>query len=132
MNDERIVLVDLDDTLIKHDQEDGDGCDVSHFGSLKKYARKMMELLEEMEYIVVIWTTRGNNEEIANFLDEKNIPYDYVNWHPYQPEDASPKLYADLIIDDRALGCPSDCRDIFMALQMQREYEQKGGILKDE
>lgn len=67
--------------------------------------------------IFVLWTCRSNNK-LGNFLDEaaqycKNneIHFDYVNESPRHPmfkdikvENPSPKIYADLYIDDKALN----------------------------
>lgn len=102
----KIALVDLDGTIIEHDQDDGEEFDIDHFGPVKPKAREGINLLKSLGYTIVVWTVRGNDSQVEGFLQAEKIPYDYVNEHPQQPESGSGKPYADLIIDDRALGCP--------------------------
>lgn len=129
----KIALVDLDGTIIEHDQADGEEFDIYHFGAIKEdpitgvTSRDWMEKLEEMDYTVVVWTTRGNDEWVARYLDEKDIPYDYVNEHPQQPKNGSGKLYGDLIIDDRALNCPTNPAEILAHLNyLEMEADSSG------
>lgn len=103
-----VALVDLDGTIIEHDQDDGEEFDINYFGPVKQKAREGMGLLKSLGYTVVVWSVRKNDRQIEGFLQAKKVPYDYVNEHPQQPESGSGKLYADLIIDDRALGCPDE------------------------
>lgn len=114
--DKPIALVDLDGIILEHDQEDGDGFDPKHFGPVKESARWGLKTLRNMGYKVVIWTTRGNSPTIMGYLAENGIyyqkHYDAINYHSHQPKGASDKLYADLMIDDRALKCPTDWKDI--------------------
>lgn len=51
---------------------------------------------------LIIHTVRGNLDPVKDYLFEHDVPYDYINENPDQPEGSSDKLYADVYVDDRA------------------------------
>lgn len=104
----KVALVDLDGIILEYDGWKGS----DHFSDVKKGAREGLSKLKKLGYDIVVWTTRGNSQKVAEHLKEKQIPFDYVNHHPENPSETSRKLYGDLIIDDRALGCPEEWFEI--------------------
>ncbi len=93
------VAVDLDGTLAKkYDKYDADSIPGPRPG-----AKKAMQDFKDRGYRVIIFTVRGDEKLVRAWLKEHDIPFDYVNENPDQPEDASDKVLADVYIDDRAV-----------------------------
>jgi 8-oxo-dGTP pyrophosphatase MutT (NUDIX family) len=93
------VAVDLDGTLAKHfDEYDPDSIPDPRPG-----ARKAMEEFQRLGHRIIIFTVRGDKQLVRDWLHEHEIPYDYINENPDQPEDASDKILADVYIDDRGV-----------------------------
>ncbi len=102
----KIAAIDLDGIIL----EDFDGeFDQEKFGDTKEGAKKGLQELWERGFEIVVWTCRGNLEPVRQVLEEREIPYDYINYHPlpFMDNAISRKVYADLYIDDRGLGCPT-------------------------
>jgi len=95
----KVVAVDLDGTLLEYDGWKGP----AHFG---KPILGVVEALHELKkngWAVVIWTTRRTDYALKAHLDKHEIPYDYINKHPWQPPGTSHKITADVYLDDRAV-----------------------------
>jgi len=96
----KIACIDLDGTLAYYTGWWGE----THFGNVIPGGASALETLRNNNWLLIIFTTRSNNELVRNFLESNNIPFDYINENPYQPSNASGgKPYADLYIDDRAI-----------------------------
>jgi len=95
----KVIAVDLDGVILEFDKWKGH----KHFGKPIPGAREALEKLKELGFVIVIWTTRDNVDDIARVLKEHNIPFDYINENPFQPPDCSNKIYADVYVDDRAV-----------------------------
>lgn len=103
--DKNIVCIDLDGTLAHYDEWKGE----SHLGAVIANSSKALKMLKEKNWLIIIFTTRSNKELIKNFLSDNDIPFDYINENPYQPENAfAGKPYADVYIDDRAVQFNGD------------------------
>ncbi len=101
------VAVDLDgtlaETLTPHDPET--------IGPLRPKAKEWMEKFQAAGARIIIFTVRGDDELVGDWLDENEIPYDYINENPDQPPDSSGKIIADLYLDDRAVDASGDWDD---------------------
>jgi hypothetical protein len=117
-----IIAWDLDGTI------NVDGEDIYPVcGTVRKYAKEVINLLHEIGVKVVIWTSRDVayvQEECRiyddltpaiEFLDGNDIHYDAINksiqfspWHVN-----SRKVYAHMYVDDRAFGW-EECDDIML------------------
>jgi hypothetical protein len=95
----KVVAVDLDGTLATYDGWKGE----EHFGTLRKGAKKAMKEFQAKGYHIIIHTTRGNKELVKKWLNDNDVPFDYINENPNQPEGSSSKPIADVYIDDRAI-----------------------------
>lgn len=95
--------MDFDNTIANHDGPFRSG----YFGELIPGAVDALTNLKRMGYKIIIWTVRDDSVELREFLDSNNIPYDRVNT-PYHRFTQSPKVYADLYIDDRSLHFDGD------------------------
>ncbi|MHB1419308.1 MAG: hypothetical protein ACYCX4_06910 [Bacillota bacterium] len=96
VDDIKVVAVDFDSTIT-----DGD---INHIGSVRPYCREVLVAMREQGIKVIIWTCRAGDylEEAKKFLKDNDIFYDKINENI---DDlgftTSPKIYADLYIDDR-------------------------------
>jgi len=100
----KVVAVDLDGTILEYSGWKGQ----KHFGKPIDGAKEALQKLKDEGYVIVIWTTRRNTADIAKVLNMYGIPFDYINENPYQPPDCSNKIYADVYVDDRAVGFRGD------------------------
>jgi len=97
-----ILAVDFDGTCVKHTYPDV-GDDVPHA------VRVLKRIVTETRLQIILWTMRSGKplEEAVEWFKARGIPLYAVNENP---EDrtwtTSPKVYANLYIDDSALGCP--------------------------
>ena len=69
-----------------------------------------------MGHEIIIWTCRDTQRELRmmeSYLDSLDIPYDYINENSrsvsFQP---TPKIYYDILIDDRNFGTIIDWYEI--------------------
>ncbi len=92
------VAVDLDGTLA----EVTEPFDPKVIGKPRKGVVKEMTSLRDAGARIIIWTVRGDKTTVSKWLKTNNVPFDYINENPDQPEGSSAKVYADAYIDDRA------------------------------
>lgn len=102
----RIVAIDFDGTIVLHD--------FPKIGRLIPGAKETILCLKDMGHQVFLWTMRGTDSNlpggntltpVCEFLNENRIPIDGFN-HSLEQMNNSPKQYANIYIDDMALGCP--------------------------
>ena len=95
-----VIAIDFDGTCVTHEYPYM-GSDIGAVPVLKE--------LTEAGYHLVLNTMRsGKTEKVAvKWFKDNDIPLYGVNINPDQKSwSASPKVYADLYIDDSALGVP--------------------------
>lgn len=99
-----IICVDFDGTCVTHDFP-FIGKDIGAVPVLKRLIRNGHKL--------ILWTMRNNGDRIPNVLSdavnwfrENDIPLFGININPEQHWSSSPKAYAQVYVDDAALGCP--------------------------
>ncbi len=115
-----IIAIDFDGTIVEHK--------FPYIGRLKPNAVETITRLYHEGHKIIIWTCRTSQRngnfpkdakptifDVKEFLDENNIPYHTINNNipeiAFQP---SPKVYADIYIDDKQLGgIPNDWEDIY-------------------
>jgi len=95
----KVVAVDFDGVIVECNGWKGH----NHFGRVKKGAVEALREFKERGYVIVIWTTRYNEEGIRKFLKDNGVPFDFINENPFGPPDTSRKIYADVYLDDRAV-----------------------------
>ena len=93
------VAVDFDDTIAQYNGWQGE----DHFEPPKDGAKKGLQVLRDMGFRIIVFTTRGNTRAIAQYMKKYGLVYDHVNRNPDQPERASGKVIADVYLDDRGL-----------------------------
>lgn len=95
-----IIAIDFDGTCVTHEYPKI-GKDIGAVPILKK--------LTENRHKLILFTMRSGNllDEAVKWFEQNDIELYGVNENPTQKEwTDSPKAYAQLYIDDAALGCP--------------------------
>ena len=98
-----IIAVDFDGTIVTHKYPD--------IGELVPYAKQVINMLVNNGNKVFLWTMRCHKkdrdvlDEASQFLKDNNINIELLNKSPAQFSD-SPKQYANIYIDDAAIGIP--------------------------
>lgn len=110
-DDERLFLgVDFDGTIVEE-----------AFPSIGKINHKVVELMalaKAKGHVVIVWTARSGKyeQEAREFLDDNNIPYNFINENPEdsfaQRGEQGRKLFCHYYIDDRAVHV-SDIQKVF-------------------
>lgn len=96
-----IIAIDFDGTIVEHKYPD--------IGKEVPGAIVSIKRLQEAGAKIVLWTMRSNQEldEAISWLNNKGIILWDVNKNREQGLwTTSPKVYANLYIDDAAVGCP--------------------------
>lgn len=96
-----IIAIDFDGTCVVHEYPE--------IGADLENCEKVLKQLILKGHKLVLNTMRSGKtlEEAVHWFDEKNIVLYGINRTPGQRDwTDSPKVFADLYIDDMALGCP--------------------------
>ena len=102
---EFVVAVDFDGTCVTHEYPHT-GIDVGAVPVLRELVDNGCKL--------ILYTMRSGSllQRAEEWFRNNDIPLYAVNVNPEQKEwTSSPKVYADIYIDDSALGCPLKFRD---------------------
>jgi hypothetical protein len=78
-------------------------------GSDVPYCFEVLKRLEGNGVKLILWTMRdgAHLKDAVDWFEKKDLPLFGVNQNPQQIEwTQSPKCYAQIYIDDAALGCP--------------------------
>lgn len=95
----RILAVDLDGTIIRSSVEEWKGPE--HFSETHEDMADLVRELHKFDNIwIMIWTCRNDVKAVSEVLQERNIPFDSINNHPFKPKDISRKITYDLLIGD--------------------------------
>ena len=96
-----IYAIDFDGTCVAHE--------FPNVGSTVPGAVETLRELTEQGHELIIWTMRSGLalEDAKKWYRENQIPFMAANENPDQSSwTQSPKVYANVYIDDAALGCP--------------------------
>jgi len=91
------IAVDLDGTLAQELEH----FDPDKIGPPIHNAKKVMVKVQALEVCIVINTCRGDVELVREWLQEHDIPFNYINENPNQPDDSSDKIMADRYWDNK-------------------------------
>lgn len=98
--EEKVVAIDFDGVIVEYDGWHGK----KHVGDVRweNHPRENLKRLQEEGIRVMIYTCRSHHDPVVEVLSENNIPYDWINCNPLQPESVSKhKIWATWYIDDR-------------------------------
>jgi len=72
---------------------------------------ELLKVCKEIGCHLSVFTSDDDDsiQDVKNYLDENNIPYDSINEHPDSIKFKSKKIYYNILLDDRA-GLPSAYR----------------------
>lgn len=96
-----IIAVDFDGTVVEHKYPE--------IGKTVPGAVAVLKKLVAQGHQLILWTMRSDQSlaEAVVWYNDNGIPLFGINTNPEQTEwTNSPKAYAQLYIDDAALGCP--------------------------
>lgn len=96
-----IIAVDFDGTCVEHDYPSV-GIDVEG-------AVEVLRAIVAKRHRLILFTMRSGSklDDAVKWFRDRKIELWAVNENPEQREwTSSPKVYADLYIDDSAIGCP--------------------------
>ncbi len=95
-----VIAIDFDGTVVTHEYP--------HVGEDAGATEVLKELVANKNKLI-LYTMRSGRllENAKRWFAERNIPLFAVNENPEQRQwTQSPKIYANLYIDDSNLGCP--------------------------
>jgi ribonucleotide monophosphatase NagD (HAD superfamily) len=99
MPKKKIIAIDFDGTIVEN-----------KFPEIGELLPGALEALEELSqhFKIIIWTSRSGKglEDMKDFLEKNDISYDSINdiIPGYNDFTDSPKVFADIYVDDRNLG----------------------------
>ena len=96
-----VIAIDFDGTCVEHEYPSV-GMDVEG-------AVETLRALNNKGHKLILFTMRSGDklEKAVKWFKDRNIELWVVNKNPEQKEwTESPKVYADIYIDDASLGCP--------------------------
>ncbi len=100
---EMIIAIDFDGTIVTH-----------HYPAIGKPVKGAIEAIKQMQswgHKIILYTMRSGKElqEAIDYCQSVGIKFWGVNENPEQKNwTDSPKIYANLYIDDAAYGIPLD------------------------
>jgi trehalose-6-phosphatase len=95
------IAVDFDGTVVKHKYP--------AVGETVDGAVETLKRITEKGNRIILWTMRHGKEleDAVKWYEENGIPLFGINGNPEQVSwTESPKAYAQIYIDDAAIGCP--------------------------
>lgn len=118
----KTICIDIDGTISHFIEWQGS----DKFGNVLSGAVENISKLKEAGYFIIIYTTRSDKEDIKNFLDRNNIPFDAINENPYQPQNAiGGKPMADVYLDDRNVSFNGDWNKAYNDVITFRTWEKQ-------
>ena len=99
-----VIAIDFDGTVVEHD--------FPNIGEIKPHAKEVINKLYDQGHQIVFWTCRSNActdgrkdlDEMREWLKENNIKYHKINENSeVVTYGCKPKIYYDILIDDRSL-----------------------------
>jgi hypothetical protein len=112
-----IIAIDFDGTIVDNIYPE--------IGKLKPMAKEIINKLYNDGHYIIIWTCRNNSHieydlltDMKYFLEENDIKYHKINKNvDHIKSGDTPKIYADIYIDDRSLFYIDDWDIIYKELQ---------------
>lgn len=116
------ICIDLDGTIIFYDN----WVNEMTFGEVLPDAINALGKLKANGYTIIIYTTRTDKSLVSQFLNSKNIPFDYINENPNQPANAiGGKPIADIYVDDRGLQFQGNWNDTLKQIMSFKTWQEK-------
>lgn len=97
MDFKQTAVVDFDGTIATYDKWEGE--DV--YGELIPDAKSALEELKVWGWRIIVFTTRGNDDGVVEWLKSNKVPFDGVNSTDHNPPGTSHKPIGMVYFDDR-------------------------------
>jgi len=110
-----VLALDLDGTLLKPPKE----FDPGKFAAPNMDVVRLVRRLKKSGWLIALWTCRKVSAALRAYLKQQQIPIDFFNENPGGPE-GSPKIFADVYLDDRAVRYTGDGDGMFDLINKQR------------
>lgn len=124
----KTICIDIDGTISHFIEWQGP----TVFGEVIPGAAENIQRLKDADYFIIIYTTRTDKDEIAEFLNRNSIPFDAINENPQQPDNAiGGKPIADVYIDDRNVPFNGDWDKTFQDILAFQPWEQQITNMED-
>ena len=114
----KIIAVDFDGTITESREYTGKG--IKHFSRPNPSVTRWIQCMHNSGNKIIVWTYRHSTEydDIRRYCHIYGIPIDGINTNEYAPQEIrdymdSPKIYADLYVDDRSFTLD----DVFFELE---------------
>ena len=122
-----MLAIDFDGTIVEHK--------FPFIGEPKPNVVEVINRLYNEGHSIIIWTCRTSQNDfkdvpnseptifdVYKFLGRHKIPFTTINHNdPKNPFQPSPKVYADIYIDDKQLGgIPDDWEEIYELIQAHK------------
>lgn len=68
-------------------------------------AKEALAGLRKRGWVIIIFTTRSDLNDVEKYLDEHQLTFDYINENPFRDKENtnSQKVVADIYLDDKAV-----------------------------
>lgn len=94
----KILAIDLDGTILEYSEG---SFERDQFGQPIRGMREELQEFRDNKVLIVIWTCRSDTPALREHLKKNEIPFDYVNDHPWNGPDDPRKIHADWYVDDK-------------------------------
>lgn len=89
-----VIAVDFDNTIY----------DSHNLGIDCEYIKEILSRCRQFGCYIIIWTAREQYEyyQVKDYLKQIDFDYDFINKDIMRPNSTSPKMYYQILLDDRA------------------------------
>lgn len=118
-----LICVDFDGTITKFKEYKGTGV----FEPPTPGCQMALIALQRSGFLLNIFTTRGEIENIKKYMDDYDLPYDFINDAPVDAGQNFGKPPAKYFIDDRAIRYRGSWSEVLRLIQEFEEAEWMRG-----
>ena len=117
----KVLALDMDGTLLEHEK-------YPRYGKPIPGWKEELEALRQAGWKIAIWTCRTKEEydAIREHLTKHEIPFDYINENPHEGPSTSPKIYADVYVDDRCIKFNGDPNGMAAVILKNKRWFDRG------
>jgi 8-oxo-dGTP pyrophosphatase MutT (NUDIX family) len=102
------VAIDLDGTIAKMYTK----FDPKTIPDPRPGVKEALKKFKSRGWRIIVNTVRGDKKQLAKYMKDNDLAYDYINENPDQPPGTSDKIIADVYIDDRAVDARQAWSDL--------------------
>lgn len=119
-NRPKVVAMDLDGTILEQRP-------FPELGPPMPGIQDELALLKQMGWEIALWTCRDEEfyADIQEHLTANGVPFDYINENPHEAPSTSPKIYADVYVDDRGLQFEGEVRGLAAKILSHRPWHKR-------